>query len=248
MTNITTATPEKVALVDHADRILEVLRHRDPTEADAQACSMFIAGLKMLEEVRGIEAVTALLGKVGPIMAGHYPGGPAVTAPAAPSETIAPSPPSSPTPSHADLVANGLAYLRNLPLGAAMAEANAAMEIGGTFLHQALGELVKPDAEVCSAAEAHPAPTAPRAPEPVPAPIVANPDALALSLLDGLRGTAPDRAHEEARAAIVGASAYLIEARGPAYTAAVVDGLLINARQHIEVWGASPRPDGVPLH
>ena len=246
MTDTTTATPENVALVDHADRILEVLRHRDPTEADAQACSMFIASLKMLEEVRGVEAVAALLGKVGPIMAGRYPGGPVVAAPATPSEPVTPPPPSSPTPSHADLVANGLAYLRNLPLGAAMAEANAAMEIGGTFLHQALGELVRPDAEACDVVEARPAPMAPRAPQPAPVPATPDPDAL--SMLDGLRGTAPDRAHEEARAAIVGAAAYLVEARGPAYTTAVVDGLLLNARRHIEVWGASPRPDGVALH
>ncbi|RYC29533.1 hypothetical protein D3273_23385 [Lichenibacterium minor] len=246
MTDTTTATPENVALVDHADRILEVLRHRDPTEADAQACSMFIASLRMLEEVRGVEAVAALLGKVGPIMAGHFPGGPVVAAPAVPPEPVALPPSPSPTPSHADLVANGIAYLRNLPLGAAMAEANAAMEIGGTFLHQAFGELAKPDAEACDVVEARPAPKASRAPQP--APVTPDPDALAVTLLDNLRGTAPDRAHEEARAAIVGAAAYLIEARGPAYTAAVVDGLLINARRHIEVWGASPRPDGTSLH
>lgn len=243
-----TGTAHSAVVADRADRILEVLRHRDPSEADAQACSMLIAGLRMLDEVRGPDAVAAFLGQAGPIMAGEYPGGPLGAPSADPAPEAAPVTASA-EPSYADMVAHDIAYLRGLPLDVAMGRANAAMEAAGAFLHQALEQVIAAtDATEASAEPAAPPVTSTPQPQLAQTAQRPDPDAAALALLDGLRALAPGEGHEQARAAIFGASAFLIEQRGPVYTAAVTEGLQVNARRHIEVWGMSPRPDGVSLH
>ena len=66
---------------DRAERLLETLQKRSPAEADLQASAMVMAGLKMLQQVRGTTSVLDSLSRIGPALVAECQAEPAVTYP-----------------------------------------------------------------------------------------------------------------------------------------------------------------------
>ena len=191
------------------------------------ASAMVMAGLTMLRDMRGTAAVLAVLEKVGPALMQHdiWPRRRAGSDPAPVVAELA----------SGDLAAVALCHLRALPIDLGQAHARAAIAASAAYLRETASDTAALDtlAGVTDAVRsAGPSATLSGMMSSAP-----TSDQVALSLLDLLRGMSPDQAHEHARAAIVGAEAFLVEAHGPDYTSAVVSGLLENATRHIEVWG-----------
>ena len=115
-----TTMPDNTVLADRAERLVETLKRRDPAEAETQAVCMVMAGLTALQDVRGTEALIAILAKIGLTLRVHDEAAPKVTA--------------GPVPENLASVALG--HLRALPLDLGQAQARAAIAAGAAYLRE----------------------------------------------------------------------------------------------------------------
>ncbi len=176
---------------DRAERLLETLQRRNPAEADLQASAMVMAGLKMLQQVRGTTSVLDSLSRIGPALVAECQAEPAVTHPDADTmpgghagelySIVAARPP-----------AEGRAQAD------AMMNAATALLIDREGIDNTIAELVRLADRV-------------RASKVAPAPAPAQAEDLVGGMLAYLRGLPLEVAKAQARAAAVAASAFLAE-------------------------------------